>query len=79
LIVAHLTQQPEDFSMFEIHVLHRQEVISTVLVLTRVDKFCRFLEKPVFSMEKTVPAKIVFAGRKNPGKISFANFAKWKK
>jgi hypothetical protein len=34
LIVSHLIQQPEDFSMFENHVLHRQEVISTVLVFT---------------------------------------------
>jgi hypothetical protein len=41
-------------------------------------------KKPVFSMEKTVPAKIVFAGwkkppGKNPAKLGLQTFTRWKK
>jgi hypothetical protein len=41
-------------------------------------------KKPVFSMEKTVPAKIVFAGRKkppgkNPAKLVLQTCVRWKK
>jgi hypothetical protein len=40
-------------------------------------------KKPVFSMEKTVPAKIVFAGLKkppgkNPATLALQTFTKWK-
>jgi hypothetical protein len=42
--------------------------------------FAGLWKKPVFSMEKTVPAKIVFDGRKKPpGKISFANICQVEK
>jgi hypothetical protein len=46
--------------------------------------FASLWKKPVFSMEKTVPAKIVFAGRKkppgkNPAKLVLQTFARWKK
>jgi hypothetical protein len=41
--------------------------------------FCQFVEKTVYSMEKTVPAKIVFAGwkkppGKNPAKLALQTF-----
>jgi hypothetical protein len=42
------------------------------------------INKSVFSMEKTVPAKIVFAGwffppGKNPAKLALQTFSRWKK
>jgi hypothetical protein len=46
--------------------------------------FASSWKKPGFSMEKTVPAKIVFAGwffppGKNPAKLALQTFTRWKK
>jgi hypothetical protein len=73
-IICHYNRQSHILSYAELRSLD-----------TRVGKFLPVRgKKRFFSMEKTVPAKIVFAGwkkppGKNPAKLALQTFTRWKK